>query len=180
MKKISFISLLIIIVANTALAKVDKWQAFKEAGFEIEFPYRPKHTTQAVNTSIGTLNIDAFVYETIAQEQDENLSYSVMTVTYPDSTISSDKLELLPNVFRGAIDGGVANMKGKLLAEKTIEYKGFPGREVCVSFDNDLHIMIMRAYLVRNKMYMLQVGCDTAKQKNISCSKFLNSFKLSE
>lgn len=178
MKKIGLLALLIVILANTAFAKVDKWQTFKEAGFEIEFPYRPKHTTQAVNSEVGVLNIGIFMYEAIPQEKDENLVYTIMTTVYPDSLINTMKPEMLATFFRSAIDGGTKAMNGKVLSEKTIDFNGIPGRYVRVSFGDGAYIMNMKAFLVKNKLYMVQVASEISNEENSSATRFLNSFKL--
>jgi hypothetical protein len=54
----------------------------------------------------------------------------------------------------------------------------YPGRKFRVDVQNGVAVMTMRAYLVRNKLYMLQVITETKKDLNKSIEKFMNSFSL--
>jgi hypothetical protein len=67
---------------------------------------------------------------------------------------------------------------GKLLSEKIIQINGFPGREARIDFRDGLAVITMRAYLVKNKMYILQTITETKKDFNKSIGKFMDSFKL--
>jgi len=85
---------------------------------------------------------------------------------------------MVDGFFRGAVDGAVSNVKGKLLTEKKIELDGFPGREVTVDFQNGQAIIMMKCFLVRNMMYILEIISETGKENNASSSHFYQSFKL--
>lgn len=180
MKTSALLLFILCLIVTSSFAQAEKWSLFKEEGFEILFPAKPKFNSQTTNSAIGPLVINMYMSETPDQAQDENLVYSVMTTVYPDSLVSSDKKEQLPAFFRGAIDGGVENVKGKLLSEEEIETQGYPGRKIKISFSENNYIISMYAYLVKNKMFMLQVVAAAKKENHKSARQFFESFKLSK
>jgi hypothetical protein len=166
-----------VLLFATSFTILDDWYLFDLKDFTIEFPKKPSGSNENLNTEIGKLRMEMYMYEA-SNDADDNLVYSLMTLEYPDSLINSSKIEILPTLFRNAIDGGVKNVQGKLLTEKTIEINGFPGREVKVDYQNGLAIMKMRFYLIHNKMVVLQTITETSKENNLDALKFHDSFKL--
>jgi hypothetical protein len=158
----------------------EKWYLFesKEFGFTILFPKKPTEQSQNVESAIGPLKLNLFLYEGANDPTDENYVYGVNYTEYPDSLFVNIDSTTMSNFFRGSIDGMVGNVKGELLSEKTIELKGFPGREVKASLMNGTAIIKARLYLIRNKMYMIETITDTKKDSNQSIDKFFNSFQL--
>lgn len=178
MRKISFVltALMIVVFTTSFVLKAD-WFLLDEPSFSILFPKKPEAQVQSVKSAIGDLTMNINMYDG-SKDNDENFLYGIITTEYPDSLINSDKKEKLAAFFRGSVDGAVKNVQGKLLSEKDIEMNGFPGREARVDFQNGLAIILMRSYLVHNKMYILQTITETKKEGNASVLKFYNSFKL--
>jgi len=166
-----------ILLFTMSFKNMGDWYLFDSKEFSIEFPKKPTASTQNVNSAIGELKMDMFMYDA-SNGGDDNVLYGLVTSVYPDSLVNSDKTEILSTFFRNSIDGAVKNVQGKLLTEKTIEINGFPGREIKVDYQNGLAIIKMRMYLVHNKMIFLQTITETAKDDNASALKFHNSFKL--
>lgn len=153
---------------------------FRDNGFELEFPSLPAHNTQKVKSDSGELSLDLYLYQPESSVQDDNILYSALTILYPGSSSISDDTAMTAKILRGAIDGGVSNIKGKIMSESTISYKGFPGRDVHISFsdNNAQYILSINVFLIRNKIYLLQVACAAGKQNNTAAKRFLHSFKL--
>lgn len=143
----------------------------------IEFPAEPKKQTQQVETEIGPLAIDMVMLEQ-AEGADGHYLYAVMTSVYPDSLINSDKTELHEKFFRGSIDGAVNNVQGKILSEKVVSIKGYPGRQISIDYGNGMAIISMTMYLVHNEMIFLQTISKPGEQENAAAAKFYGSFKL--
>jgi hypothetical protein len=146
--------------------------------YKIEFPEKPEETPNVLETKIGKLKMNMFVYDASKSKTDENLVYLVNFTEYPDSLINSDMKDKMPAFFRNSIDGAVTNVHGKLLSEKDIEKRGFPGREIRVDFKDGLAVIKMRIYLVKNKMYLIEVITETKKDFNKSIDRFMDSFDL--
>ena len=81
-----------------------KWFSLesKEYNFKIEFPAEPTANPQIVNSEIGELKLNMFIYESPEKGNDDNLVYLVNCTEYPDSVINSDFSEILPAFFRNS------------------------------------------------------------------------------
>lgn len=179
MKLKIIIPIIVLYAILTGFTAPGNWVLFKYDDYSIEFPVAPKSETKMLNSSLGELKLNFFIYDASkSNKKDDNLVYMMMSTEYPDSSINSDDKESLTEIFRNGVDGAVKRVQGKLLSEKSIEIQGFPGREIKVDYKNGMAIIKIRLYLVRNKMYMLQVITETAKESNILVEKFLNSFTL--
>lgn len=157
------------------------WVKFtsEKGAFSVQLPGQPEESEQAVKTDIGELSLRIFSYETDKNDVDNNIVYMIMSTDYPESSgISSDAKERIPTMFRNAVDGGVKNVNGKLLSEKDITLKGFPGRQYKLAFQEGEGIISGRFYLVKNRMYMVQAIVMKAKENDPSVLKFLNSFSV--
>lgn len=113
-----------------------------------------------------------------SNKKDENLVYMINVTDYPAEAIHSDKKDNLKTFFDGAVNGAVTNVGGKLISQKEVVFKGYPGREIKVDFQDGMAIITMRTILVKNRNYIIQTICETAKDGNKSMTKFFDSFKL--
>jgi len=154
------------------------WLESKQYGYKVEFPDKPTERPQRIKSAIGELKLNMFIYDASKAPQDDNLMYMVNYTEYPDSVVNADKIENLDVFFRGAIDGAVKNVNGKLLSEKIIELGKHEGREVKVDFQDGVAVIRMRMFLVQNKMYMLQTITETSKDFNKSITRFMDSFQF--
>jgi hypothetical protein len=147
-------------------------------GCKLEFPQKPTEKKQKINSAVGKLKMNMYLYEPTEQAKDENLVYLFNYTEYPASKISSDNKDMLKPFFDNAIQGAVNTVNGKLLSEKDISIGKYPGREVKVDYKEGYAVITIRLYLVKNRMYMLEAITKTTKDANASLAKFMNSFKL--
>jgi hypothetical protein len=133
-----------------------------------------------INSEIGELKLNIFVYDASESGTDENLVYLVSSTEYPDSLINSEKTEILPDLFKNTLEGILSNINGKLLSETVIDINGFPGREVKVDFMEGQAIIKIRIFLVKNILFMIETITETGKVPNKSIDRFMDSFKLTE
>jgi hypothetical protein len=159
-----------------------EWKTFeaKGEGFKMDFPGQVTTSQQKIPSAIGELTMNIHTVQPPSKDYDENIVYMVIQTDYPAESISSDDTAMLPAFFRNAIDGGVANAKGKLVFEKEIKFNGYPGREIKIEMADSksttpVHLT-SRIFLVKNRMYMMQVI--TRKEGNASIKKFWDSFAL--
>lgn len=170
---------IILFVTLTGFVAVADWFTFKNEAYAIEFPAKPTTDVKTVNSAVGELKLDITMYDASKlSKNDDNLAYMSMSTEYPEFLISSDNKEGLNKIFRGGIDGAVKRVDGRLLSEKVIQIDGFPGREVRADVKDGLALIKMRFYLVKNKIYMVQVITKTENEGNKSFNRFFNSFKL--
>jgi hypothetical protein len=179
MKKVkTLIGILLVLVLTAGFAYQTDWFLLKSDGFQAEFPVEPVSQPQVVNSEIGELKVNLFMYDASQGGTDSNLVYLIGSTEFPDSIVNSNMTESVPNFFRGSIDGAVKNVNGKILSETVIEINGYPGREIKVDFMEGQAVIIMRFYLVRNKLLMIEVMTEISKVPNKSSDRFFNSFKL--
>jgi hypothetical protein len=179
MKKIILLAQTFIITALTmSCVAQDNWISFEGHGYKILFPKKPTDESQDIVTAVGKLKMNNYMYEVPETAADDNLTYGATELLYPDSLINSDRTEILDKFFRGSVDGAVGSVHGKLLTETIIQLDGYPGREFRVEVKDGMAVITMRAYLVKNRMYMLQVITDTKRDFNKSIGRFLDSFTL--
>lgn len=177
MKFIKLLSLAVLLSFVT-YAATEKWYAYNNNYCTLLFPEKPEESQQEIDSEIGKLTLDIVMYDASTNEKDKNKIYGLYRTTYPDSLINSNKKELHPTFFRGAIDGAVSNVKGTLISEKDYNMGEFPGKEIKINYEDGLAIINMRCILIHNSLYMLQVIYLTENDNNEACKKFLDSFHL--
>jgi hypothetical protein len=179
MKKNSlFPGILLLAILSVSFIKTDDWVLFEAHGCQIYFPKMPADQSQTINSAIGELKVNIYMYEVPGGARDDNKLYGLIETAYPDDKINSDMKDKLTDIFRGSVDGAVNNAKGKLLTESIIQLNGFPGREVRISVDDGSGIIKMRSYLVKNRMYVLETVAETKNDANKASDRFMNSFTL--
>jgi len=157
----------------------DSWTVFSypEGKFKIEFPNAPATEKRVINSVAGELTMNIILYDA-SKEKNNNLIYMVNYTDYPDSLVNSDQKERLKDFFRNSIDGAVNNVHGKLLSESVVASGNFPGREIRIDFNNGTAVITARIFLVKNRMYMIEVITETKNDFNKSINHFLDSFSL--
>jgi hypothetical protein len=156
----------------------EDWVLLENSNFRILFPQKPQDQTQTVNTALGKLNMETYIYEVPDSQKDDNLIYMLAQTTYPDTAINSDKTGLIDKFFRGSIDGAVKSVHGKLRSETIIQLNGYPGRKVRIDFNEGLAVINMRFYLVKNILYASETITESKNDSNKSIDKFFGSFSL--
>lgn len=179
MKNIKLLAGFLFLTLLCSFAPVEWVPVESKAGaFKIMFPRQPTLGDQDIETEIGAIKMYTFMYE-VDKFKDENAMYGVIYADYPDTMVHSDfKDEILDVFFDGAVKGSMKNVHGEMLQEKVVKYKDYPGRKVKIAFLEGKGIMYMQFYLVKNRMYIMQVACETAKDNNPAIDKFFNSFAL--
>ena len=138
-------------------------------------PGKPQEQTQAVDSAVGTVKMH------IASFEDRSGAYLTTYVDYPAELIRSG---LENDVLDGAVQGGVANVNGKLTRQTDFPLGAYPGREA--EFDAPaqgsqpaMHIK-SRYFLVNNRLYQVMVVAPQNQGLPAAAQKFLDSFKLIE
>ena len=120
---------------NDAKSSKSEWHIYTSDThkYKIDFTAKPTGQNQTIPSEIGPLNLAKIMYNASIVE-DENFLYMVNYTEYPVDTIHSDLEATRDQKFRGAVDGAVANVGGKLISEEPIEVNNFPGRKIKVEF----------------------------------------------
>lgn len=180
MKKLSIVTAVILFCITTMSFVVnDDWFLLETKNCKMYFPQKPTEQVQTLNTAAGDLKIDIYMYEVPDSVYDNNLVYCMIETDNPEGVISSDdKKSAVDAYFRGAVDGAVKNLNGKIITESAIELDGYPGREVKIDYQEGVAVIKMRFYLVKTKMFGLQTITETKNDANKSIDRFMDSFTI--
>ncbi len=160
-----------------SFAPAGEWTMVATENCKIYFPDKPTDRSGIVSTAKGDLKVNIYSYNA-SNVGEDNLAYILTETEYPDSLINSDNKDKLDAFFKNSIDGIANNFHGKLMSESKTEIKGFPGRQVKLGIQQGKSIINIRLYLVKNRMYMLEIITAADKDYNRSINKFMNSFEI--
>lgn len=149
------------------------WTSYKDVNgkFEILTPMTPTLKTFNVNTEYGLIESKAL---TMFSESNKN-QYLFGYADYPLKESNS-----IDDFFNSRITGSVDNVHGKLLNVENIKHKNYPGRKIRVIWKNGELINNVIFYLIKKRLYYLQVTTSINNDFNTDIYKFLKSFKYIE
>ncbi|MEI8278906.1 MAG: hypothetical protein WCG87_04025 [Bacteroidota bacterium] len=156
------------------------WDLFvsKEGNFRIRFPKEPKQGEKIVSGSIGQLNETHYLY-TVGKFRDDNLTYDVGFVDYSDTLINTNyKHDLVDTFLSSVAYSAVHDIQGNVISLEKTHYKQYPGRHLKIDHNNGEMVVNMKIYLVKSRVYYLEVRCKPEKEKNPSIGNFFNSFEI--
>lgn len=156
----------------------DKPSAFKDikGGFQINFSGEPIESSDDQLFPFGRVQWTIFTSEA---GDDQNLSYSVSYTDLPKQIIHSDSLRLLTQLFALTQVTNVSKF-GEEAVDNTFfkTINGYPGREFVWNDKTKGISFTERFYLVKNRLYKLEVSYKSSEKHNKSTTRFLNSFKI--
>jgi hypothetical protein len=175
MRKLSWASLLAIVVVSAAAATVQAqaaWQEYANTkwGFTVQVPGTPKEQKQQIPTESGP--VDASFYSV---ESGADSGFMIVVGDLPNA----DK-EPAQDVLARVRDGAVSSANGKLVSDKAITVGAWPGREyVAEATDgtNKFHV-VARIVLAKKRLYQVMSLAPKGKQKDADNRKYLDSFKV--
>jgi hypothetical protein len=174
----AFVAISLFGISGLSFVYPQDWVAFDTANCKILFPVKPEESSQTLNTGLGAVTLYMHTYEVPDDKKDDNMVYSLTETEYPADKISSDKKDMVESFFKSYATGAVNNVHGTLLSETKKEINGYPGSEIRINYNNGLATIVMRSFLVKNKMYIMQVITPPAHDHNKSMEKFMDSFAL--
>jgi len=179
MKKLQgFITIVLAMLITIGFAQSNDWYKLekKEFGFKIDFPEKPKTKVWKADTSLD------FFYETYDfhcfPDKKKSNAYWVEYAEYPDSIANSDNLDknTLEHFYEQGINSELKRCgECKILSEKTINLKGYTGKEVKIEVLYNSHILTMRLFLIKNNLYRIETSGDP---DNPYINRFFDSFDL--
>ena len=160
--------------------KADKWITIqaKPFGYQIDFPKKPTEQAQEIDSEVGKVKLNMYIYDASAAEDDDNLLYLSNCTQHPAINAKGLDSTQLAAFYDKTVGGVVNGVKGELLSQKKIMLGKHEGREVAVGYEENTNTVAMRIFLVDNKIFMVQTIAPTAKSPNASATRFFDSFKL--
>lgn len=132
--------------------------------------------TANIETALGTIQTHTFVYQ--PEEKEENLVYMIMYYDFPEGGMHSDSTELVKEFFDSTVEEAVASVQGILIYENNLEKQGYPVRQWRINYLENKAAIRTRAFMVKQRYYMLQTISLADADQNSTTEFFVNSFKL--
>jgi hypothetical protein len=169
----------VLLLATGSLVVTANWINFENVYYRILFPSLPASDTTKAASPAGNLMVYSHIYQSPENAADSNLAYSLTEIGYPpEMAKASTGAGFEKGFFRGAIDAAVKTINGKLLTEKEIVFKGYPGRDVLIDYGQGLAMVKMKIVFAKNRSYAIQTISLTGKENNQSSDRFFGSFEL--
>jgi hypothetical protein len=163
---------LFLAIAVLLLCAFDRtWKPFKHeiGNLEVMMPDTPKESSSVEKTAAG--DIALWQASVITTSKAYFVSYSDM----PKSTWNGDTTKML----EGARDGAASRIKGKVVADRAIKLANkHPGREFKIVVGK--MELTQRVYLVKHRLYQVNMGCMNGGCTDDEIQEYLNSFKLTK
>jgi hypothetical protein len=149
------------------------WKPFPSSQglFSVLLPGTPTQANTSVNTHLGTIPVN-MTYVNRNKEAIYLVAYSDLP---PNVSIKNSKEmnQILTEVVSGFSQGA----RAKLLSQKSIKLKNFPGKEIRLQLDKKLTARA-RIYLVNKRLYQVVVATNQEQNLAKSIQGFLNSFRV--
>jgi opacity protein-like surface antigen len=147
MKTRLVIAIAILFAFSAAAFAINEWVEVTDNRFSIMFPKMPETSEEEMATEAGDVIMKMRMLETEVGT-DDNLVYGVITATYDSTKVDARNLKVLDKFYKGAIEGAVNSVKGKLLSSGKIMLGKTEGREIRIGFMEGVAIIHVRCYLV--------------------------------
>lgn len=176
MKAYSIIVIYLFILSSYGQAQnnTTKFQD-KKGKFKISFPAKPKITTQTSETEYGNTTIYSFKAE---PKNDNNLSYEVYYLDYPQSFVDTLSTEGTYALFNGSQKTNINDDNIRSVGVFNRNVLGYVGREYRWQDVKTNKLSRILFYMVNNRMYILTVNTEKENNFNVSINQFFESFEL--
>ena len=163
-------ALVVIVLALLACKKAEfKPLTSQEGGFAVEMPGEPKQETKATETAAGPIQFHMFSVEMSSG----SVAYIVSYNDYPRALVAFGTPDsLLDGVVEGAVGKGRS-----VKSQRNVALAGHPGREFTAVLASG-HEYASRVFLVKERLYQLNVVSDPGKVDEQDKLRFFDSFKL--
>ena len=169
----------VMILLLSAFVTAD-WDIFvsKEGNFRIRFPKKPTEGEKVMTGPRGDVTVKHYLYE-VGKFRDDNISYDIGFVDYPDTLINTSyKIDLIEKFLDNIAAHAQKDITGNVISLEKTHYKDFPGRHLKMELEEAHTIVNMKIYLVNSRIYYLEVRCKPERAKNPSIGNFFNSFEV--
>lgn len=148
----------------------------KDSQFRILAPGALKEKVDTFETKLGELYYHTLFYQ--AEVETGNQVYMISYCDYPEGTIHSDSIDLLPNFFKETMETATFSINGELMYKTDEEVQGFPGKYWRIDYRQGKAVIKTKAFLVKNRYYALQVVATKERHINPDSDRFIESFRL--
>jgi hypothetical protein len=176
----TFILSAICLTLCLGFTQADKWVTIqsKKFGYQVDFPKKPTEQSQEIDSEVGKVKLNMYIYDASAVIGDENYVYMSNCTQHPAIHANDLDTAQLAAFYDKTVNGVAKGVSGELLTQKKIMLDNHEGREITVGYEENKNTVTMRVFLVDNKIYMVQTISAAVNTPNKSTQRFLDSFKL--
>ena len=150
-----------------------KWETVSEDGITVEMPGKPTKQAQDIPSAAGKATGQMFTLDKGSE------AYILAYHEFPEAI---SKMNIDPKVLlKGASDGAVKNIDGKVSSERDITNGSYPGKEIVGTGSKegkDIEFTI-RLYWAKSRLVQTLYLAEKGKTNEKNASKFLDSLKIS-
>lgn len=150
-----------------------KWETVSEGGLTVEMPGKPTKQSQDIPTGTGKATGQMLTLDKGAE------AYVLAFHDFPAAVAS---LNIDPQVLlKGASDGAVKNIAGKVTSERDVTAGGHPGKELIGEGSKDGKDIefTIRMYWAKPRLIQTLYLNEKGKGDKSNATKFLDSLKIS-
>jgi len=172
---------IILILGYSVLAQAqvqDGWGPYRspEGQFTVMTKGIFKKATYHSTTEIGDMDMFGFSYP--AKPTAKDVIYTVMYYDFPEGSIHSDSTELANEFFKETVNSAKESVNGVVAYDSDIELNGYKGKHWRVNYNDGKRSIYSRAYLVKNRCYILNVISPDVSKSSGDATYYFNSFRL--
>ncbi len=143
--------------------------------FKVSFPSEPVTASESGEAEYGKITIYSFKSE---PKNDDNLSYEVYYIDYPESFVDTLSDESVYALFNGSQETNINSENIQLIGTFNHDIQGYIGREFRWQYLETKVLSRARFYMVKNRMYILAVNTNEEDNFNVGINEFFESFEL--
>ncbi len=128
-------------------------------------------------TKIGKISTHTLWFWDKTEGADNHLYYVTYT-DYPPGTVHSDSTEMLPDFWAATVDEARISLDGSEIYSGPLPLGEYPGMAWRLTYNKKKASTRARAFLVKNRLYIVQTICKAEHAMNTSSDRFLDSFRL--
>jgi hypothetical protein len=163
--------LLVVLVALLACKKAEfKTFTSQDGGFSVLMPGEPKEESKTTQTASGPIQFKMFSVELGSG----SIAYIVAYNDYPQALIDRSNPA---TILDGAMEGAAGGSKSNITSKTDVLLGGHPGREFTAKLAGGFDYA-SRVFLVKERLYQVNVVCEPGKVSADDKRKFFESFKL--
>jgi len=170
-KLVALVFPIAVVLACSSLTQ--KWETVSEDGITIEMPGKPNKQSQDIPTGNSKATGQMFTLDKGSE------AYILAYHEFPSSVTN---LNIDPKVLlKGASDGAVNNIDGKVVSQRDITNGSYPGTEIVGSGSKegkDIEFTI-RLYWAKPRLVQTLYLAEKGKSNQTNATKFLDSLKIS-
>ena len=177
MAKYLFISVLLV-------TWLGQWELFVsvDGRFKVLAPGEMRLHVQEMETPIGDIDYHTYVHQADAEDTTaaDNLVYMVSYCDYPEGAVHSDSTDLLEDFFDTTINTAINSVDGELVYLDEQTKRDYPGRIWRIDYKDGEASIKTKAFLIKQRFYVVQVVTLKDKRLNPLIDRFLDSFAVTD